>query len=234
MLPGLETMAVAGWLTLAAAGDPSARVTCSVPEAPAIKIVPVTAPIKYDFSKSEEQLTNMPSNTISPYALNADTVTRGLRHDQPKINLKMEWGIQEYPATEVFCMWYHSITINIKLSPIIYVAKEYGKSECQKAVLEHERKHVAVDRDVINRHAMDIGKTLQDAVNKVGAIGPYQGKNKQDDVQKMLSKYIEGAFDSESLLLQEDMRKSQAAVDSLDEYERVNAICRKEEAARRR
>lgn len=219
---GLQTLAVSGLLVLA--GNP---VTCTVPQAPVINVVPRTAAIDYDFSQSSDALTKKRTNTISPYAAGADTTTGGLRSDRPKMATKMQWGTQTFPDLGIMCFWYKQIDITIDLSPKISVAKEFDdRGTCREAILEHERKHVKVDREVINKYALAIGKAVQNAVNTAGALGPYKVSD-ADAVQNKLQAHIQSAVSSQELLLYEEMSRRQNDVDSLDEYTRVSEICRK-------
>lgn len=226
---GFETIAMTGLLTLASA----AEIKCTVPKAPVISINPVSRPVKYDFSRSSKQLTGQKSNTVSPYAPDADTTTGGLRHDQPTMKFGVQWGYVEYPTEKAVCLWYDSVTVDIELKPQIFIAKEYSKGPCRDAILEHERKHVVVDREVMNKYAQEIGAAIQEAINQAGALGPYN-LDELETIQKQLVEHVQSAVSSRELILTKEMRARQQTVDSLEEYERVNAICQPEMLKKRR
>ncbi len=228
----LDVTQAAGLLWLAAAGGPgsAAAVQCTVPKAPVVQILTESADIQYDFNQTSAQLSAQQSNTVNPYAANVDTATGGLRLDQPKISMAVKWGTLTYPSLQVTCFWYDTVTVKIALAPRIFVAKEFGAEPCRSAVVEHELKHVTVDREVMNAYANNVGRTVQDAVNKAGAMGPYNIHETQP-VQKMLIQNIEGALSSHELMLYKEMRARQAQVDTLAEYERVGKIC---ESARKK
>lgn len=226
MLPGLE-IATAGLLTLAAGS-----VQCAVPKAPVINVVPTTQAIQYDFSKSEVDLTAQKSDTVSPYAPGVDTTTRGLRYDQPEMKMEVSWGYMQYPGGAT-CFWYDAVNISVHLKPQIFIAKELNRGKCRDAVIEHEKKHVKVDRAIVNSYVQNIGKSVQDAVNAAGAMGPYNA-DQVEPMQKKLVEHIRNAISIHELTLHKEMRARQAEIDSLEEYGRVNAICRTEEKSKKK
>ncbi|MCM2344375.1 MAG: hypothetical protein NDJ24_07425 [Alphaproteobacteria bacterium] len=200
-------------------------VTCSVPKAPMITVTPQTADIKYDYSKTAKQLTQQGSNTVNPYAANVDTTTGGLRSDTPKMRSNVKMGTLTYPSLKVGCIWYDTIEVGIELNPVIFIAKEFQREPCKSAILKHELKHVTVDRDVMNKYAMEIGKAVQIAVNQAGALGPFNVADINMQQDRLIG-HIQSAINSQQLLLDKEMRQKQAQVDSLEEYEQVSKVCK--------
>ncbi len=216
----LDTIAT-GLLVLAAGG----AVQCGVPKAPHISVTPSSAPIQYEFSLSAQELSRFQTGTVSPYAPGADTTTGGLRHDQPAVKTEVRWGLMKYDDRQIACLWYEAINVKIDLSPKIYIAKEHANSQvCRQAIIAHEIKHVDVDRAVINNYAMSIGTAVKQAVDGIGAMGPYN-YHELENVQKELVGHIESAVDSRKFLLVQEMSRRQGQVDTLEEYERVSKMC---------
>lgn len=203
---------------------PALALDCRVDKAPQIIVNPITNDIQYNFSLTSEQLSSIKTDTINPYASNVDTSTGGLRADAPRIQTHVGWKTLTDPNTNTVCFWYNTIKVDIVLSPYIYVSKDYKTQACRDAVLEHERKHVAVDREVINHYAQQVGLAVQQAVADAGALGPFKVE-KQKSVQDMMVQHIDDAVNSKKLLLENEMRRRQAQVDTLQEYERVSKIC---------
>lgn len=217
---GFDALTAAGWLILAS------TMTCTVPKAPEIVINPVSAPIAYEFNLTSAQLDTFKSSTINPYAPGIDTSTGGLRHDRPVVKTEVQWGVQHDQRRTAACLWYEKITVNIELSPKIYIAREERNNKvCREAIKGHELKHVEVDRQVINQYAMDIGRAVKTAVDGAGAMGPY-AYNDLAEVQERLVAHVRAAVDSRKLQLYQDMARRQAEVDSLEEYERISKICK--------
>lgn len=231
MLPGLDIIAVAGYLTLAAGKGQSLQ--CVVPKAPVINVSPVTKEVEYDFSKSSDELGMMQNDTVNPYAPGTDTTTGGLRHEEPKVSIEVKIGYKQH-ATGPVCFWYDAINVKIQLQPKIYIASDKtGDKRCRDAIVEHEKKHVTVDRQVINKYAQELGKAIQEAVNSAGGVGPYN-PDRIEATQEMMTEHIKTALASRQLAVEQEMRKRQAEVDSYEEYERVGTLCQSAKIKKRR
>ena len=223
----LHSVGIIGLLTAiplsASAQKPT---TCPISKAPIINVRPQTKPIQYDKTKTSAQLSSLKSNTISPYGLGVDQTTGGLRHDQPTMSTQMKFNILTNPQTQTICLSYDTINVDIQLQPKIYIAKEFNTGRCAREVLEHEKKHVNVDRKVINKYTRLMGLAIQKAVNSVGAVGPFP-VSRSEELQKMMSGHIESALASVQLSMTNEMNTRQQQVDSLEEYERVGQYCEK-------
>ncbi len=218
----LGIAAASGLLMLA--GGP-AETKCAVNVAPVVSVRPESSVVRYDFSKTMAQLTAMRSDTVSPYAPGTETVTQGLRSDRPVIEASVGASALINRQRGIFCMTYGKIDISIKLAPVIYVASERPSGGCRNAILDHEKKHVRVDREMMNKYARKIGEAVQNAVNEVGVVGPLN-LEKQEEARQFMTRHVQSAIQSMELPLYNEMRARQSAIDSLEEYERVNWFCR--------
>jgi hypothetical protein len=207
----------------AAGGD--SGMTCSVKTTPAVKVTVETDQIDYDFTKSAQHLSSIKNDTVSPYAPGTDTVSGGLREDHPQTRAAISWSLEYNPDSNIGCMWYDKVEITVRLDPKIYVAKEFNVGNCREAILAHERRHVSVDREVMNKYASNMGRAVQKAIDQAGAMGPFN-MNDQKKMQDLSSQHIENAMKPQRLAMEKEMRTKQAQVDSLAEYERVSAYCR--------
>lgn len=219
-----QTAFITIFLLLALPAPAMAMMQCQLNQAPVINIMPNTKEIQYDFDKSATQLSMLKANTISPYGLGVDQITGGLRHDMPTMETRMKFYTLYDPNTGSICMSYDTINVSIELQPTIYIAREFNKGKCGEEVLEHEKKHVAVDRQIINKYARLMGIAVQDAVNEAGAIGPF-AESRLPDIQQMMVDHINSALQSVKLSMQTEMDRLQQQVDTLEEYERVSAFC---------
>lgn len=224
---GLDIPVVATLMMLA-----SGQVECTLDQAPHIRVNPQTDDIAYNFNVTTEDLNRMKSDTISPYAPGTDSTTSGLRVDKPELTVEVSLRTAEYKELGMMCFSYDKIKVNIHLRPEIYLARDYNFKGCKEAVLEHEHKHVKVDREVMNKYAKLIGEDILAVVNKAGAMGPYP-VSEAELVQQRMYDYISNAVMKQKLNLQEEMARRQKQVDSLEEYERVSAICDKAKRNRR-
>ncbi|MBU0800973.1 MAG: hypothetical protein KKA05_08195 [Alphaproteobacteria bacterium] len=222
----------AGLLMLAGGGQPGlGRMNCTVPNAPVVRITPHSAPIKYDMTKSSKQLDVLGARDVDK---SRDSMTGGLRLDRPVIESRVSWGYNEEQIngrpTRV-CMWYAKVEVDIRLNPVIYVANEQPAGACRDAILHHERRHVEVDREVMNRFASDLGLALKRAVDETGAFGPFPASQKEA-LGKELQNRVRGLIEAHEKAMQATMTARQMAVDSRAEYERISAICNKAKGRR--
>ncbi len=213
---GLDVLAMTGLLTLAA--NP---VTCTVPQAPVVNIVPKSEAVIYDTSKSLEELNVFKADTISPYGNHTEQMMFGMHQGILSMQANTGVGGVRYPALGVSCLYYDEITVNLTLSPKIYIINEMKPGSCEyKAVLEHEMKHLKADRRIVNKYARVIGEKVQEAVNAAGAMGPYKVEEVPERQQRMAD-HISNAVKSVELLMYEEQDRMQQAVDSLEEYNRI-------------
>lgn len=203
----------------------SSSLTCTLPEPPEITVRPVSNAIVYNYSRSAADLTRVRGDAATPYAPGTDAVSGGLREDSPVITTKMNWGVQSYPQLKQGCMWYDTIDVEIKLSPRIFIAREFNQGVCRDAILEHEKHHVDVDRKVMNKYAIQIGKAIQAAVNKSGVSGPFNTAD-MEKVKQQSTRRIEAVIEAQEALLLKEMAVLQGQVDSLEEYKRISEICK--------
>jgi hypothetical protein len=220
---GLDILTASGLLIFAA----TPPIQCVVPRAPVITVNPTTTEIQYDFSKNGEEIAALgQTDTISPYSMKVDKVSLGLRVDKPEFKYHIELGRDYYEEKDAVCLWYEQIEINIELKPYIYISHDTVEGTCREEVVAHEEKHVEVDRRVINDYSRKVGQAVAEAVNKAGAMGPVR-MQRLESTQELMFDHIEAVVKSHDLELQREMRKQQALVDTLEEYERVNNICNK-------
>ncbi|WP_435640099.1 hypothetical protein [Micavibrio aeruginosavorus] len=200
---------------------------CPPGVAPVININPVSNTIQYDFSKRSAELgaAMADNDSYNPYAGMSDTATGGMRHDRVRTSMAMEWSIFHSPDLGQACMQFKSVTLNITLSPVVYVAQEFSRQPCRAAVIKHELKHVEVDRHIMNAYVQVVGRLMKQAVDQTGVIGPIP----LDDVEKYKSATLEQvkqALHSQDKALEKDQYNLQAQVDSRAEYDRIGSICK--------
>lgn len=225
---GIDVLTLGSLAVLSAASPQK----CELPQSPRIVVTPRTDDIKYHMNMSSAQLSRKKSDTVSPYAAGTDSTTGGLRVDKPKISMDIRWKISQNKRTGKACIWYDRIDIDIHLRPEIYIAQDFSYSPCKEAIIEHELKHVTVDRKVMNKYAREIGNALRQAVDRVGAIGPYDA-SAVEATQTKMGEYIQATVNSFQGRLNSEMDARQQKVDSLQEYERISKICHAARNSRR-
>lgn len=203
-----------------------ASAECEVPERTKITLVPSQRPVRYDYSKSINQLTSKGSDTISPYDAHIEAHVNGLMEGgiSVKSRINIAWSSDYRRGTS--CFWYKAIELGVRIEPTVYIAREHRKGSCKhRVVMEHEMKHVRADRAVVSKYMGRYKSAVQSAVRKIGAIGPVSGK----DIAKVRAKMgatIEKVIAQVTEKMNKERRARQQAIDSKEEYERVNNACR--------
>lgn len=204
----------------------SGSIECRLKKTPQIHVAASDTNVRYDHTKTQAQLDNFGTDTVSPYAQNVQTHVGGLMAGEVSISQNIRIMQETYPTLNAGCLYIDSVKVDIHIKPVIYIARDYPKNGCMyKAIMEHEKKHIQVDRMIVNKYTKIIINGLDKALKKVGyAHGPFrpvQMKQKQE----MLQQYSQDIVRQYSEQMGAERRKLQQDVDNLKEYERVQAKC---------
>lgn len=220
---GLELL-VASHLFIQAATGPDA---CPAQKSARVDVRWRSEPIKYDFTKSIDTLNHSDVDTKNPYGTHVTTDVGGLMSGSIKYKSGIQISSIRYPASKVACLWIDKITIDVIIDPKIMVAREHAQGTCKhNAILEHEYKHVAVDRAVVKKYLSNIRQAATQAVQKVGVVGP-KPDEQSDGFKKKMSDYIEAQVKVVMDKMYAERKGKQASVDTKKEYDRVQAQCEK-------
>ena len=213
---------MAGYFHLA-----SADIKCQLKTSPRIDISASDTSVHYDHTKYQQQLDRLGTDTKNPYGDNVRTHVGGLMSGEVSVSQNIRIMQETYPTLNTGCLYIDSIKINIHIKPTIYIAREYSKDGCMyKAVMEHEKKHINVDRVIVNKYTNLIIHGLDTALKKVGyAQGPFSA-GRMEAEQKRLQEYTQNVVQAYSTQMTEERKTLQQKIDSLEEYERVNRSCR--------
>ena len=123
------------------------------------------------------------------------------------------------------CVRLQSVELRVSMPMrIIYVVRERRPGTCEhNVVLEHERKHQAVDDAVIAEHIPRLQRLMQAAAQRVSAQRTRPGGEKA--AQQHLDSELKAALDQASKTLEQERSARQQAVDTPQEYARVGAAC---------
>ena len=213
---------VAGYLHLASAGN-----LCSRQSEPKITVASSDTKIRYDGSKSQAELDNFKYDTVSPYDKSLQTHVGGLMAGEVSVAQNIRIYQETYPRLNQGCLYIDAIKVDLHIKPVIYIASEYPKGSCMyNAVMEHEKKHIAVDRAIVGKYTGVITRGVRKALAKIGAAhGPFtQGQLKFE--QEKLQTFVQDTIKQYSAQMSAERQKKQQDVDTLEEYERVQAKCR--------
>lgn len=226
---GLEYI-VAANLALAGADNPYlpvkwGEVECKAQQMNSVSVTWDTERIEISQAKTQAELSQLQVDTKSPYAGHIQTHVGGLMSGEVEIKSNFQFSMTRYPAQKKACIWFDQINVELKIDPTIYIASEFPKGTCKyDAILEHELKHIVVDRQLVEKYAPILQKRLQMASEKVGVVGPKEDTELKVYQQKMQD-YMEEAAAPVINALYAERSKNQQAVDNIHEYNRVNEVC---------
>lgn len=191
-----------------------------------IKVIPRTAEVLYDHSKTLLELQSYKTDTINPYGAKVDTITQGFMRGRIGMRHKITLGLSKNKHYSYGCLWYDTIEIELIIDPVIMIAKEIYEDDCmRKAVIGHELKHITVDREIVNKYARSMGKQVHETLKLRGfVVGPVslaQIENTSTNMQKLIEQVLMLEYQKLGL----DRRIRQIEVDSRDEYDRVESLC---------
>ncbi len=149
---------------------------------------------------------------------------RGMMVGRGEVKFATEYSV--VPFGNKFCFWVQSIPVTLRYPSIkIYIAKKYDTRSCQyRAILDHEKDHVRVARDNLERYAPRMRSALTSLLIPTGrapevVASPEQAKREVDALaRKLLGPVVKYMF--------ADLHKAQAAVDSPESYRRLFRRCR--------
>lgn len=218
---GLDYL-VAGYFHLA-----SADIKCQLKQSPRVDIAASDTSVRYDHTKTQVELDRLGTDTESPYGAGVRSHVGGLMSGEVSISQNIRIMQEIYPTLNAGCLYVESIKVNIHLNPTIYIAKEFTKDSCMyDAVMEHEKKHITVDRQIVNKYTKLIVHGLDAAFKGFGyAQGPFT-KGQLPAQQKIMQEFSQGIVQSYAQKMTEERKARQQAVDTLEEYNRVNNLCR--------
>tara|TARA_B100001989_G_C24518253_1_gene454391 strand:- start:906 stop:1589 length:684 start_codon:yes stop_codon:yes gene_type:complete len=199
---------------------------CPRREPTQINVIPRTEKVEYDTSKTLKELQGFSMDTVDPYGFHGTTITQAFMKGSIQNSASISFDYGEIKNKRGVCLWYKSIDVEIKIDPTIVIAKELYADRCmRRALIDHELKHVKVDREVVNKYAKIIGKKLMKELKSRGfAVGPVKFTRAQDIADKMrhvVTQILELEFQKMNL----ERKERQRAVDNLNEYQSVDDEC---------
>jgi hypothetical protein len=205
----------------------AAPFTCPHFDAPQIAVNTDMGEPVFNFSLDRAGLNKIFAKVKLPdaqvYHLTLDSVMTGEMTAQHDARMRQTTD----KATGATCLGLTSIAVTLRMRPVIYMATEFRKTECQyKALFEHELKHVKTDDDVMTEYAPRIRDGLQFAFNgdADSLVGPVPLKG-IGDAKRLLEAHVAGAVQSLFNMMMRERIDRQHAVDSVNEYQMLTNAC---------
>lgn len=219
---GFDPLMVSSLLILASgAGD-----SCPRHDPAEINIIPRTEEVQYDTSQTLAELQGYQMDTVDPYAFHGTTVTQAFMRGKIRVEQAIKLAHSQNRKRDLSCLWYDTIEVTLHIDPTIVVAREIYNDHCmRKAVIDHELKHVRVDREIVNKYANVIGQKLLSELQSRGfSAGPIPS-DRVEEVSEKMQRVVKQILELETQKMSIDRQERQREVDSLGEYESVDAQC---------
>ena len=232
MINIIDPLTFLGVLTLAST-EPSA--VCQMPKATEINVIPRSEELKIDTSQTQAEIQKYNIDTVNPYGFGTQSHTKAFMRGGVGLRHEVGMDYKHVLSNRAVCIWYDKIDLFIEITPEIVMARELTENPCEYRVTkEHEMKHVNVDRRIANKYAKTMGKKVYDGLKSRGfMVGPI-GVNAAQDVINRMQATVGQLVELEYKKMQIERMEQQQAVDTLEEYERVNSACDNATSASRR
>jgi hypothetical protein len=144
------------------------------------------------------------------------------------IGLEFGWGVRfEWQARDDgFCFWVRRTELTVRHpSPNIYVAREYRRGSCPyRAILAHERQHMSISREQINRYLPRLRWVLTSLQIPTGERPVFvtSAEAAKSDIRALMKDLSEPLFQEMAAAL----RAAQAEQDSVASYRRLRKTCK--------
>lgn len=198
---------------------------CGGAGATIIRVTPVDDETRYDNSQSigaMRELANQGNGSGESWPV-------GLATSKPFFSMNSEMVHLTKPSQQLACTWLKAVTVEMGLADNkIYVTSAFPPDSCPyNTVLEHEEKHKAVDRQVLQEYLPQMQQMLETVTASIGIIHTLDIAEAEAAITRQLNE----ALDQFSKTMEADRTRRQQAVDSPEEYQRIGTSCHGELAA---
>ncbi len=214
-------------ILMAACPARAGNFTCPEPAKPEIAVSVDIATPRFDFSLDRaalnQKFAGIPLPSPDIYHLEINSVMTGPLTANHTARLTQ----RIHPGSARACVGFDRIAVTLEMRPVIYIASEFRRRECEyKAFLEHELKHVAMDRDILDDYAarMKDGLMFAFAENRDRMIGPIPA-SLAAEARKALQDHIQGSIENLLRMTVQGRMDRQREIDTYYEYARLSNAC---------
>ncbi len=183
-----------------------------------------TEPPYYTDMTSSELTSGFANNPDSTLTTDGNWMIGGLTLSQLTGQYGVNFKTVTYPTGQV-CLAVSEVDMDIVYTPVIYIAKDFLRQECQYTVTKaHEQKHVATDLETINDFTPQLKQQLQEFVDSLGVQGPIS----RDEVEQAQQAITQAVDEAAAPIVQQliDLRRErQGSIDTIENYKRESALC---------
>ena len=142
---------------------------------------------------------------------------------QSQLELSRKTSSVTTPTGSGHCYWIESIDLVIRFRSLdIFIASEYRRDSCAyRAILSHEREHVRVAREQLNRFAPRFRQALHSRDVPSPSNPRFTTQPPKAEIEELVDRLVSPVFDQ----LNVTMANAQARLDTPEEYARIQAKC---------
>lgn len=198
-------------------------VGCPPFEPPRVALEPVMVKPSLDTSRTLGALISLASRNAPNFSGTRHEMPVGLTAASLSLTSSYKVRIRQIPGAPVYCAQISDFHLTYGFpDTTIYVAREVPRSSCGfKNVLEHEFKHVAVDRAFEESLSGPLTKAVEDLVRDIGVLATGDTEAVQNDISRTVNEKIERLGKD----LAEVRKRQQLRIDTEDEYKRISEAC---------
>lgn len=192
---------------------------CQLGSLPDIKVTVIPWQVKENYQYSQAELAQLVSRQAW---LTAEHVTRGVYEANIMHRKRVTFDSRSINVMGDLCTGIKELTVEVSFSePTIYLARELAWARCvANATREHEQKHAALDRKLLTEFADTLRRGLN---NLTITTQPIPGPT--DQAQATWQQIIDAHITDAIAKFTQTRNKAQKAVDSQDEYARLDDAC---------
>lgn len=191
------------------------------PDVP-ISITPVLDEPKTDFSADLATLQRLVGDARRSIPEMRGMISLGITHYEPVLEFRLPVGIVTFPdGTSCAHVERADVTIGYR-DVTVYIAREIPEGSCGfSEIMAHERKHIAVNREVLDEYTPLIRQRLAEYLKLNGMFR----EERVDYAVSLLKEKLHAILDEMGQKMVSDIRIRQKAIDSPGEYNRLTASC---------
>lgn len=203
---------------------PAHAISCIQSAPPKVTLQRMEDPIKYDFAQNRASLNQIGAEILAQSSGGATSHVGGLTNGTIASNMSTQ--LQTLTSADgQACIWISEVIIRLQYQPIVYVSREFAPGTCHHAaVLQHEHKHVSVDRALLTMFAPELQNAIQSIIQKEGRAGPMP-KGQMENASRIIQKRVEDELNRMMDSLSTVRQARQAQIDTAQEYSRVQKLC---------
>lgn len=226
-MPALIRFALLGLCAIAAHPVHAGTLVCNGKAPPLVEIAVEVADPVIDFNVTKDALNrkfrNIPIKDADIYHAELDAVMTGALTVGNAINLTESRSASGAEA----CVGFDRLRVTFRMEPRIYLASEKTHDDCMaRVLLEHELKHVQIDKDILAKYQTQARESLEFAFGMPTdvMVGPVP-VSLIPDVKAELNGRVQGALTGIVRQVMVERLDRQREFDSHAEYAHLSNSC---------